>query len=92
MNANTTTPALRQALTIAHAAPQHTLQRCRGGFHDAAAHSACKVTRRTANTLHNAMLADFDERDYPSTMTLTTDGVRLAQDLCADARDKAASA
>lgn len=93
MNANTLTPMIRRAITLAHSAPQHTLTRCCGGFHDAAApRGTTIVTRRTANTLHNAMLADFDHRDWPRSMTLTAEGLRIAQDLSADTGSKAAQA
>lgn len=79
MNATAMSPATCNALALAHAAPGHTLPRCRGGFGTAAG----VVTRRTANAMHNAMLAEFDHRDFPSSMTLTAQGERAARDLAA---------
>lgn len=81
-----TMPKSREALQAALRAPDHTLTRCCGGFFDASKagtpHArATIVTRRTANDLHNAMLAEFNDRDVPSALTLTARGVAEARAL-----------
>jgi hypothetical protein len=74
------TPKLREALQLAAAAPQHRLVRCCKGFRAAGTFaSSPAVTRRTANDLVNAMLADFNDRTLPSCVTLTPRGLKLAQ-------------
>lgn len=71
------TPAVRAALLAALHSPDHTLSRVRGGF--AAFDSKLVVTRRTANALHNAGLVAFDQRDFPSSVTLTPLGLTHAR-------------
>ena len=73
------TPKLREALQLAAAAPGHTMTRCAKGFRPAKSFGPVAVTRRTANTLVNAMLADYNDRTLPSAFTLTQKGVELAQ-------------
>jgi len=73
------TPKLREALQLAASAPQHRLVRCHKGFRPAGIHSTQPaVTRRTANQLVNAMLANFNDRTLPSAVTLTARGLELA--------------
>ena len=78
------TPKLGEALLIALNAG-HTLVRCAGGFHDAGARHYPEyegripsITRRTANTLVNAGLADYNDRQIPSSLTLTPKGLQIA--------------
>lgn len=78
------TPKLGEALQIALDAG-HTLVRCANGFHDHGAqfHAEYKgripsITRRTANTLVNAGLADYNDRKIPSSLTLTPKGLETA--------------
>lgn len=73
------TPKLREALQCAASAADHTLVRCCKGFRPKGQFTARPpVTRRTANELVNAMLADFNDRAIPSALTLTPRGIALA--------------
>lgn len=73
------TPKLTEAVQLAAAAPAHTLVRCREGFRmPRSTGSHASITRRTANVLVNAQLADFNERMVPSSLTLTPQGIALA--------------
>lgn len=80
----------REALLAAFRAPDHTLVRCGVAEHLRAAGCAFRnplepqsaaVTRRTANELRNAMLADFNDPTIPSALTLTKQGLALARSL-----------
>jgi hypothetical protein len=74
------TPKLREALQLAASAPDHRLVRCCKGFRPAGTFgSQPLVTRRTANSLVNACLANFNDRALPSAVTLTPRGLELAQ-------------
>lgn len=73
------TPKLREALRIAAAAPGHTMTRCCKGFRPARSFGPVAITRRTANSLVNACLADYDDRTLPSALTLTPRGVEVAK-------------
>jgi len=74
------TPKLREALQCAATAPNATLVRCCKGFRPAGQFASRPVvTRRTANTLVNAMLASFNDRTLPSALTLTPRGLELAK-------------
>lgn len=86
------TPKLRDALLLALRAPERTLTRCAAGFHSPSDRHAGAVTRRTANTLHNAMLGEFNAADIPSAITLTPRGVDLAQQIEAAELAKARAA
>lgn len=90
----------REALLAAFHAPNHTLIRCGVSTHLRASGCAFRnpldpqspvVTRRTANELRNAMLADFNDPTIPSALTLTARGVALAQALLVDAPEQAAA-
>lgn len=83
-------PKPREALLAAFHAPNHTLVRCGVAEHLRASGCAFRnphlpqsdaVTRRTANELRNAMLADFNDDSIPSALTLTPKGIALAQSL-----------
>lgn len=84
------TPKPREALLAAFHAPAHTLIRCAGGFRNPEDPRAAPVTRRTANELSNAMLAEFNDRDVPSALTLTARGVAEALRLQAESLAAAA--
>ncbi|MFN3310119.1 MAG: hypothetical protein ACK40R_00235 [Thermomonas sp.] len=73
------TPKPHEALLLAHGATGHGLQRCRGGWCDKARPGTPVVTTRTANTLVDMGLADYDDAMLPSTLTLTAYGVSTAQ-------------
>lgn len=75
------TPKLGGALLLALIAPGHCLTRCRDGFRDR--DHAWVVTRRTANTLVETNLADYNDRTLPSALTLTPKGVAVAQEFAA---------
>lgn len=91
MNATDPTPKVRDALLLALHADDHTLTRCRDGFRCARAGGT--VTRRIANTLRNAMLAEFNAVDVPSAITLTERGAALARQIeAAEAPAKAVAA
>lgn len=78
------TPKLREALQLAAGATNHRLIRCCGGFRPQGQFGKNPVvTRRTANVLRNAMLADFNNPTIPSALTLTPKGIALAQSLLA---------
>ena len=73
------TPKLREALQCAASAPNATLVRCCKGFRPAGQFASRPVvTRRTANTLVNAGLADYNDRQLPSSLTLTPKGLEIA--------------
>lgn len=91
----------REALLAAFHAPDHTLVRCgvadhlrSGGcaFRNPLKPQSTAVTRRTANELRNAMLADFNDPTIPSALTLTAQGLALARSLRpADASERVAA-
>lgn len=76
------TPKLQDAVQLAGAATAHTLNRCRGGWYNrsapAAPQGAQVVTTRTANTLVEMGLADYDDATLPSALTLTPAGIAEA--------------
>ena len=76
------TPKLHAGVQLAHAAKDHTLNRCRGGWydrsHNAAPQGAEVVTTRTANALADMGLAEFDDDTLPSRLTLTDAGIAEA--------------
>lgn len=90
------TPKLGEALITLLEAPDNQLTRCAGGFKDPQAHHYPEgrqtvVTRRTANTLVNAMLADFNNPVIPSAIKLTPRGFSLALDHACASLTKAAA-
>ena len=76
------TPKLQQALLLAFTATNHTLNRCRGGWYDRSHNTAPQasevVTTRTANTLVEMGLAEYDDAMLPSALTLTSHGATEA--------------
>ena len=92
-------PLQRAALLAALDSFMHTLRRMRGGYvalgasvrtsGPAVAHT---VTRRMALRLEREGLARFDEPDFPTAVTLTPDGVVLAEQLRAAYAAKARAA
>lgn len=76
------TPKPQEALLLAHGAANHTLNRCRGGWYDRSRNPAPQnaevVTTRTANTLVEMGLADYDDATLPSALTLTEHGAAEA--------------
>ena len=77
------TPKVADALRIAYARPDRTLVRRGGGFRDpgfagTALEAHHTITRRTANMLVNSLLAEFNARDVPSSITLTGRGAEAA--------------
>lgn len=73
-------PIVREALLAAYQTPDHTLRRTSEGFRGAAGRA---FTRRAINWLEESNLADFDQRDFPSTITLNPRGIAQAQQLIA---------
>lgn len=73
----------REGLLMAAAAPCVTLSRCARGYYDKtrndAPQTAPVVTTRTAITLVDMGLAEFNDPDVPSSFTLTPLGIRTAQ-------------
>lgn len=81
------TPKLAEALRSAAHAPGHRLVRCHHGFRPAGTYASQPVvTRRTANALVNAMLADYNCPVIPSALTLTPKGRAMAADMPEPAR------
>lgn len=76
------TPKPQAAVLLAFNAAGHTLNRCRGGWydrsHNAAPLGAEVVTARTANTLVDMGLAEYDDDALPSALTLTEAGIAEA--------------
>lgn len=76
------TPKPQEALLLAFAATNHTLHRCRGGWFNRSSNPAAQasevVTTRTANTLVDMGLADYDDPMLPSALTLTIRGATEA--------------
>lgn len=76
------TPKPQEALLLAYAATNHTLHRCRGGWFNRSSNPAPQasevVTTRTANTLVDMGLADYDDAMLPSALTLTSHGATEA--------------
>ena len=76
------TPKPQEALLLAHGAANHTLNRCRGGwFHrssDPAPQASEVVTTRTANTLVDMGLAEYDDAMLPSAPPPTSPGATEA--------------
>lgn len=80
------TPKLQDALLLAFAASQHTLNRCRGGWFDRSRNPAPQgaevVTTRTANALVDMGLAAYDDPRLPCALALTAHGTAQAAHLC----------
>lgn len=83
-------PVAQRALLAAFAAQGLTLRRTRGGYAGLPAqittsttHTVEVFTRRAINWLDNAALITLDDPDFPSTVTLNTRGVAMAQQLLA---------
>lgn len=77
------TPKPREAVLSAFHAPDHALARCCGGYFDRTPRPflhgpAPVVTVRTANTLVEMGLADYDDPFIPSMLRLTDSGVAEA--------------
>lgn len=100
MSTDTPLPPLqRDALLAALATPNHTLRRTRRGYialdadvRKSGAATAHVFTGRLMNMLWRAALVDFDPPDYPSTVTLTTRGKAIAQQLRDASQAKAGAA
>lgn len=75
------TPKVAVALQHLHAAPGYRITRCHKGFGRSATPNAPLITRRTANMLVCASLADFNDRFLPSDIALTEKGLAAAQTL-----------
>ncbi len=73
-------PKAQAALLAAHAAPDKTLRRVRGGYAVAGGEA---YTRRVINWLDNAALVTFDDPDFPHAVTLNHRGIAHAQQLLA---------
>lgn len=90
------TPKPQEALLLAFAATNHTLHRCRGGWYDRsrnpAPQTAAVVTTRTANTLVEMGLADYDDATLPSALTLTAHGADEAARIVAVIQSQRAAA
>lgn len=81
-------PLQRQALLAALAAPTHTLRRMRGGYvaldadvRTSGAATAHVFTCRLMNMLWRNNLVDFDQPDFPTTVTLNARGKAAAEQL-----------
>lgn len=80
-----TTPLERSALVAALQAPNHTLRRMRGYFvaapviRTSGPVTAHGFTKRLALRLQRIELVKLDDDNCPSAMTLTSEGVALAQ-------------
>ena len=76
------TPKPQEALLLARGAATHTLNRCRGGWFNRSSNPAPQasevVTTRTANTLVDMGLAEYDDAMLPSALTLTPAGIAEA--------------
>lgn len=76
------TPKPQEALLLAYAAANHTLHRCRGGWFNRSRNPAQQasevVTTRTANTLVDMGLAEYDDAMLPSALTLPIHGATEA--------------
>ncbi len=81
-------PKMRAALVAAYRTPSHTLRRGCGGF--VAMGTPIRTsgpilfqafTRRTINRLDAAGLVQLDQPEFPSTVTLTSEGMRVATQL-----------
>lgn len=90
------TPKPQEALLLAHGAANHTLNRCRGGWYDRSRNPAPQnaevVTTRTANTLVEMGLADYDDPMLPSGLTLTKHGTAEAARIVAASKSQQAAA
>lgn len=73
-------PIVREALLAALASPDHTLRRTRGGFKGTPERV---FTKRAINWLEQTGLANFDQREFPTTVTLNQRGIEHAQQLSA---------
>lgn len=96
MTAATYTPTVRAALLAALDTPTHSLRRGCGGFiatgapiRQSAPRMMPAFTRRVVNWLERDGLAEFDDPDFPSNVTLTADGIAAAQELKAAQQAKA---
>ena len=87
-------PLQRQALPHMLDAPAHALVRCKGGYTTAEASPEARpvFTIRTVNALQADGLVDFDQPMFPTCITLSTAGVKLAEQLVRAQRDAAAKA
>jgi hypothetical protein len=81
-------PKMRDALLAASRTPSHSLRRANGGY--IATGGSIRTsgpvmyqafTRRTVNRLHDAGLVTFDEPEFPTQITLTSEGERIADEL-----------
>lgn len=88
MTTITYTPTVRAALLAALDTPTHTLRRGCGGFvaigapiRQSAPRMMQTFTRRVVNWLERDGLAEFDDLEFPSNVTLTADGIAAAQEL-----------
>lgn len=96
MTATAYTPTVRAALLAALDTPTHSLRRGCGGFIATGAPIRQSVprtmpvfTRRVVNWLERDGLAEFDDPNSPSNVTLTADGLAAAQELKAAQQAKA---
>ncbi len=80
----TITPNLSDALRALSRAPNGRLTRAHRGFGHTGITNAPLITRRTANALVCAGLADFNDRFLPSSLTLTEKGQVMAGTLPMD--------
>ena len=85
------TPKPREAVLSAIHAPDHALVRCCGGYFDRTARPAPIVTVRTANTLVDMGLANYDHPIVPSRLILTPAGVSEAERILANAQQQRAA-
>lgn len=92
-------PQQRAALLAALESPTHTLRRMRGMYvalpavtRTSGTTEAHAVSMRMAMRLEREGLAKFDEPDFPTAVTLTPDGVVLAEQLRAAYAAKARAA
>ncbi len=92
-------PVARRALLAAHASQGRALRRTRGGFAAVPAEIQTSgtlqvegFTRRAINWLDNAGLVSFDDREFPSVVTLNARGIAEAEQLLAAQKAKAGAA
>lgn len=75
------TPKLEEGLQLAFHAPGVTLKRGRAGFfNEAQGPDSPAVTIRTANTLVDMGMAEFNDPIVPSSLTLTPYGIKTWRD------------
>ncbi|GGD45897.1 hypothetical protein [Pseudoxanthomonas indica] len=88
MKPENTTPLQRHALLAALGAPDHRFNRTRAGYVPAGATSAPAFTFRLMRMLEAGYLVTFDSTEFPTSATLTLQGVCLAETLRAIAEAK----